>query len=135
MSVNKVILVGRLGRDPELRYTQKGTAIATWSMATEHRYKGADGEYVAQTQWHNVKVFGKQGENCDRYLEKGRQVYVEGRIETREYETSDGVKKWWTEVIASTVRFLGSREDAARPPGAAMPQEAQPVYDDASIPF
>ena len=133
MSVNKAILVGRLGKDPELRYTPSGSANATWPMATDRRYKGADGEYVEETLWHNVKVWGKLAETCARYLEKGRQVYVEGRIETRSYEGSDGVTKWWTEVVAHTVRFLGRRGDvdATSPtPGAAAPP-----LDESAIPF
>ena len=131
-SVNKVILVGRLGKDPELRYTPSGTAIATWSMATSRRYKDRDGNLVEDTQWHNIKVWAAQAENCERYLSKGRQVFVEGRLESREYE-KDGVKKYWTEIVAETVRFLGTGQRGAND-NASAPEPA-PEFTDADIPF
>lgn len=133
MSVNKVILVGRLGRDPELRYTTSGVAVATWSMATSRKYKNRDGEFVEDTQWHNVKVWQALAETCEKYLEKGREVYVEGRLESREYE-KDGIKRYFTEVIAQSVQFLGSRGNGTHAAaGPAAPEEAG--YNDADIPF
>ena len=132
MSVNKVIMVGRLGSDPELRNTQGGTASATWRMATNRKYKDRDGNFVEATQWHNVKVWGAQAENCEKYLSKGREVYVEGRLEHFQYE-KDGATKYWTEVVADTVRFLGGAGNGTH----ASTDEASPPpqYADADIPF
>ncbi len=107
--INKVILIGNLGRDPELRYTQSGTAVCTLSLATTRSYNNRNNERVEETEWHRVVVWSKQAEFCNQYLSKGRQVYVEGRLQTRNYEDKDGIKRYSTEVIADTVQFLGSR--------------------------
>lgn len=104
--VNKVILIGNLGRDPELRYTQSGTAVCQLSVATTRSYTNRNNERVEDTEWHRVVVWGKQGENCNQYLSKGRQVYVEGRLQTRSYEDKEGIKRYSTEVVADTVQFL-----------------------------
>lgn len=106
--VNKVILVGNLGRDPELRYTQSGTAVCQLNLATTRTYTkgGPGGERVEETEWHRVVVWGKQAEHCSNYLSKGRQVYVEGRLQTRSYDDKDGIKRYSTEVVADTVQFL-----------------------------
>lgn len=134
MSVNKVILVGRLGRDPELRYTPQGVAVATLSMATDRRYKDREGKAVEETQWHRVVVWAGQAESCERYLSKGRQVYVEGRLQHRSYE-KEGQTKYMTEVVADAVRFLGSGAGGgAAGAGPAVSGEAA-HYDDADIPF
>jgi len=106
--VNKVILIGNLGRDPELSHTGAGTPIARLNVATTRTYQNKQQETVEETEWHRVSVWGKQAENCKKYLEKGRQVYIEGRLRTSEYE-QDGIKKYSTEVIANTVQFLGSK--------------------------
>lgn len=108
-SVNKVILIGCLGKDPELKYTQNGVAVATFSVATSSG-GGKDKEQV--TEWHSVVVFEKLAENCSQYLQKGRQVYVEGRIQTRSWEDKDGGgKRYKTEIVASVVNFLGTGQD------------------------
>jgi single-strand DNA-binding protein len=108
--INKVILIGNLGRDPELRYTQGGTAVATLNLATTRSYtKQGSNERVEETEWHRVTVWGKTAEFCNQYLSKGRQVYVEGRLQTRKYEDKDGVTRYSTEVVAETVQFLGGR--------------------------
>lgn len=107
--VNKVILIGHLGRDPELRYTQGGTPVCQLSVATTRAYTNKNNDRVEETEWHRVVVWSKQAEHCNNYLSKGRQVYVEGRLQTRSYEDKDGVKKYSTEIIAETVQFLGSR--------------------------
>ena len=113
--VNKVILIGNLGRDPELRYTQSGTPVASLSVATTRRWRNRQtNEMVEETEWHRISVFGNQAEHCNNYLSKGRQVYVEGRLRTRSYDDKDGIKRYSTEVIADTVQFLGSRSDGAR---------------------
>jgi single-strand DNA-binding protein len=107
-SVNKVILVGNLGADPELRYTGDGNAVADLRVATNRTYKDKAGKSVSEPQWHRVVVWGKQAENCKEYLSKGRQVYVEGRLKTRQWEDRDGNKRYTTEVIAQQVQFLGN---------------------------
>jgi single-strand DNA-binding protein len=107
MTVNKVILVGRLGADPETRTTQGGMVIANLRLATDDRQKDKDGNWTNVTEWHRVAVFGKQAENVARYCKKGKQLYVEGRIKTRKYQDRDGNDKYATEIVADTVRFLG----------------------------
>jgi single-strand DNA-binding protein len=112
MSVNKAILVGRLGRKPELRTTQSGNSVANFSIATSERRKDQTGEWSEHTEWHNVVCFGRTAENAANYLDKGRQVYVEGRIQTRNYE-KDGQTHYRTEVVVNTLQFLGGRDDVA----------------------
>jgi len=106
--VNKAIIVGNLGRDPELRYTQAGQPVAQLSVATTRAYTNKQNERIEDTEWHRIVVWGKQAEHCNNYLAKGRQVYVEGRIQTRSYEDKEGIKRYSTEVIADSVQFLGS---------------------------
>ena len=108
-SVNKAILIGNLGKDPELRYTSSGQAVASFSLATTDRYKDKDGNWQERTDWHNIVVWGRQGETAKEYLSKGRSAYIEGRIQTRSYDDKDGNKKWITEIVASRVQFLGGR--------------------------
>jgi len=108
--VNKAIIVGNLGRDPEIRYTQGGSAVCQLSVATTRAYTNkTSNERVEETEWHRIVVWGKQAEHCNNFLSKGRQVYVEGRIQTRSYEDKEGIKRYSTEVIADTVQFLGGR--------------------------
>jgi len=108
-SVNKVILVGNLGRDPELRYIQSGQAVANFTLATNDRWRDKEGNNQERTEWHRIVVWGKSAENCAQFLQKGRSVYVEGRLQTREWEDKDGNKRQTTEVVAQTVQFLGGR--------------------------
>ncbi len=110
--VNKVIIIGNLGRDPELRYTQGGSAVCQLNIATTRRYTNRTNEQVEETEWHRVVVWGKQAEHCSNYLSKGRQVYVEGRLQTRNYDDKDGVKRYSTEIVAETVQFLGGAGEA-----------------------
>lgn len=105
--VNKVILVGNLGRDPELRYTQGGQAVANFSLATSESFNKKDGTRDERTEWHRIVVWGRSAENCSQYLSKGRTVYIEGRLQTREWENKEGQKQRTTEVVAQTVQFLG----------------------------
>ena len=108
--VNKAIILGRLGRDPEIRYSQQGLAIVNFSVATsEVWYDKASGEKKESTQWHRIVVFGKPAENCEKYLSKGSQVYIEGRIQTSDYE-KDGQKHYSTDIVANTVQFLGGKQ-------------------------
>ncbi len=116
--VNKVILVGRLGRDPEMRYTPDGTAVANFSIATSEEWKDRDsGEKRERTEWHRIVAWRRLGEICGEYLAKGRQVYVEGRLQTRSWE-KDGVTRYTTEITASTVQFLGGKDTYNDPGGA-----------------
>ena len=112
MSLNKVMLIGNLGQKPELRQTNSNLAVTRLSVATTERRKGADGNWANHTEWHNVTVFGKQAENCVQFLDKGRQVYVEGRMSTRKWQDKDGNDRKTTEVVANDVRFLSNRGDA-----------------------
>lgn len=111
MSMNKAIVMGRLGQDPELRYTQGGTAVTNLSIATTEYSKGEDGNRKEMTEWHKVQCWGKQAENCAKYLAKGRQVLVEGRLTTRSWEDQNGNKKYSTEIVASNVQFIGGSND------------------------
>src|SRR3954471_12822500 len=113
MSVNKVILVGRLGQNPEVRYTPSGAAVANFSVATNENWTDKQGQKQERTEWHRVVVWGKLAELCSQYLTKGRQVYLEGRLQTREWEDKTGVKKFTTEVHAQTVQFLGGQGASA----------------------
>ncbi len=136
--VNKVILVGNLGADPEIRYTADGTAVATFRLATSRRWTNKEGERVEQTEWHRIVAWRRLGEICAQYLSKGKQVYVEGRIQTRSWEDKDGNKRWTTEIIAENLQMLGRAGDVMEVPGEPpSPQEdltdKTPLDDD--IPF
>ena len=113
MSVNRVILVGYLGRDPETRYTSGGQAVANFSVATDESYKDRNGERQKRTEWHKIVVWGKQAEIAQQYLKKGSLVYIEGRIQTREWQDKEGQKRTSFEIVASNFRMLGRREGAA----------------------
>jgi len=106
-SVNRVILVGNLGKDPEVRYTPSGQAVAKFPLATTDNWTDQGGQRQEKTEWHNVVVWGKQAENCGQYLAKGRQVYIEGSIRSRSYDDKEGNKRYITEVVAQRVQFLG----------------------------
>jgi single-strand DNA-binding protein len=132
-SVNRVILVGNLGRDPELRYTQSGQPLTRFSLATNERFKQGD-DWQERTEWHRVVVWGKQAENCAQYLQKGRSVYIEGRLQTRDWEDKEGNKRQTTEIVAQTVQFLGGRgEGGARSAPEPAPAPGGSQGDD--IPF
>lgn len=105
--VNKVILIGNLGRDPELRYTQGGQAVANFTLATSENWTDKSGEKVERTEWHRIVTWGRTAELCAQYLSKGRTAYIEGRLQTREWEDRDGNKRQTTEINANTVQFLG----------------------------
>ena len=111
MSVNKVILVGRLGRDPETRYTSGGQAVANFSVATDESYKDRNGERQKRTEWHKIVVWGKQAEIAQQYLKKGSLVFIEGRIQSREWQDKEGQKRTSFEIVATNFRMLGGRGD------------------------
>jgi single-strand DNA-binding protein len=120
MSVNKAILVGRLGRDPETRYTAGGQAVANFTLATDETFKDRSGERQKRTEWHRVVLWGKLAEIAQQYLKKGQLVYIEGRIQTRQWEDKrDGQKRTTTEIVANVMRMLGSRAEGAAAGAAA----------------
>tara|TARA_Y100000034_G_scaffold126146_1_gene176945 strand:- start:2033 stop:2431 length:399 start_codon:yes stop_codon:yes gene_type:complete len=130
-SVNKAIVLGNLGADPELRHTASGQAVCELRVCTNERWTDKQGETQERSEWHRIVCWGKQGENAARYLQKGRQIYVEGRIQTREYQDRDGNKRYATEIVAREVVFLsgdgGGRKSQTTP--------ADDDFDDDKIPF
>lgn len=127
MSVNKVILIGRLGQDPELKYTPSGTAVANFSLATSESWNDKSGQKQDRTEWHRIVVWGKLAELCNQYLAKGRQAFVEGALQTRSWEGKDGNKRYTTEINARSVQFLGGNATAGGPRTEKDPQsQAQP---------
>lgn len=114
--INKVILIGNLGKDPELRYTPNSKAVATFSLATTERWKDKEGQFQEKTEWHNIVAWGKQAEICKEYLKKGSSVYVEGRLQHRSYDDKDGNKKYITEIVARSVQMLGRKGEAKEEP-------------------
>ena len=142
--VNKVILIGNLGRDPELRYTQSGQAVANFTLATTETWNKREGGRDERTEWHRIVAWGRTAELCAQYLSKGRTVYVEGRLQTREWENREGQKQKTTEIVALNVQFLGSPRGGGQSgaagsgggsdPGAPEPGDAEaPPGDD--VPF
>lgn len=123
MGVNKVILVGNLGANPEIRYTQGGQAVANLRLATTERWTDRQGQKQEQTEWHNVVVWGRTAEIVGQYLTKGRQVYIEGRIRTRQWQDKTGQKRYTTEVVAQSVQMLGGRGDGGRGGGDYAPDD------------
>ncbi|PKN69813.1 MAG: single-stranded DNA-binding protein [Deltaproteobacteria bacterium HGW-Deltaproteobacteria-10] len=107
--VNKAILIGRLGKDPEVRYTPDGTMVTNFTMATDENYKDKNGEKVQKTEWHRIVTYRKLAEICGNYLTKGKLVYIEGKIQTRTWEDKEGVKRSTTEIVASDMKMLDSR--------------------------
>ena len=141
--LNKAMIIGNLGADPEVRYTKSGEPVANLSVATNEKWTDKSGQKQERTEWHKVTVWGKQAESCEKYLTKGRRVYVEGRIQTRDWEDKDGNKRYTTEIVAHTVTFLGGESAGggggrpARSP-QGQPQEdpfADNSFDDDDIPF
>jgi single-strand DNA-binding protein len=121
--INKVILIGNLGRDPELRYTQNGQPVANFSLATSENWTDkSSGEKVEKTEWHRVVVWGRTAEHCSQYLAKGRTVYIEGRLQTRDWEDKEGQKRSTTEVNAQTVQFLGGPRGQGTSDSETMPE-------------
>ncbi|MEQ8324817.1 MAG: single-stranded DNA-binding protein [Vicingaceae bacterium] len=143
--VNKVILVGNLGKDPEVRYLESGTAVANFTLATSESYKDrTSGERVTQTEWHNVVLWRGLAEVAEKYLKKGSQVYVEGKLRTRSWDDKDGNTRYTTEIVGDNMTMLGSRNDsesAQRNAPVASNQKASPApkeskeEDDDDLPF
>ena len=136
-SVNKVILVGNLGRDPEVRYMPSGDAVANIAIATSSKYKNKAGAQVEETEWHRVSFFGKLAEIAGQYLKKGSSVYIEGKLKTRKYTDKDGVEKYATDIIADQMQMLGGKPEGAsadrpaqRPAEAPKPAAGGSGFDD-----
>ena len=133
MSVNKVILVGRLGRDPEARYMPNGEAVTNFSIATDEQWRDRNGERQTRTEWHNVTLYGKLGEIANQYLRKGSQVFIEGKIQSRKYTDKDGIERMVYNIIGNEMKMLGNRNDGsdsgnnnAAPPTSSNPPPAAP---------
>ncbi|MBI4411629.1 MAG: single-stranded DNA-binding protein [Deltaproteobacteria bacterium] len=126
-SINKVILIGNLGGDPEVRFTPGGQAVANFNIATNERWKDKNGQPQERTEWHRIVVWGRLAELCRDYLAKGRRVYLEGRLQTRKWEDKQGQTRYTTEIVAQVLQFLDSA-------GAGAAREAAPVGTDAETP-
>lgn len=152
MSLNKALLMGNLGADPELKYTPSQTPVCTLRIATNERRKNQSGEWTDHTEWHTVVCFGKTAENCNQYLAKGRPVFVEGRIQTRKWQDQEGKDRYFTEIVASSVQFLGGGKNASnlnvessfgdnaapvstKVATGTLPASAPVSFDDDDIPF
>lgn len=136
MSVNKVIILGRLGQDPELKYTPSGAAVCNFSLATSDNWVDKSGQKQEKTEWHRIVVWGKLGELCNQYLAKGRQAFVEGTLQTRSWEGKDGQKRYTTEINAKNVQFIGGQASAGtgktqQAPGAPGMNQERPESDNA----
>lgn len=129
--VNKVILVGNLGADPEVRYTPSGKAVANFRIATSEQWTNKDGEKEERTEWHRIVAWGRLGEICGEYLHKGKQVYVEGKMQTRAWEDRDGNKRYTTEVVAQAMQMLGAAGKEGR---AGSTDERYPVEEPVTVP-
>ena len=132
--INKVILVGNLGNDPELRHTQSGTPVASFSVATTRRWKGQDGQQQEETEWHRIVAWQRLAEICNEYLHKGSKVYVEGRLQTRKWQDQSGNDRYTTEIVAQDVQFLTPRGEGG---GRSEPPQQEPAFadNDSEVPF
>lgn len=142
-SVNKVILIGHLGRDPEMRFTKSGDGVCNFSIATSEKWKDKSGEKKEQTTWHRIVIWGKLAEIASEYLSKGKQVYIEGRLQTREWEDKEGVKHHTTEIVASNMTMLGQAGSGSQSSSGGSQSSAgsqsssggQDDFEDDDIPF
>lgn len=129
MSVNKVIILGRLGQDPELKYTPGGMAVCNFTLATSESWADKAGQKQERTEWHRVVVWGKLAELCNQYLSKGRQAFVEGSLQTRSWDDKSGQKRYTTEINAKTVQFIGGATAGAGASAGAAKEGGAPTYD------
>ncbi len=148
MSLNKVMILGRLGQDPELKYTPGGAAVCNFSVATSESWTDKSGQKQEKTEWHRIVVWGKLAELCNQYLGKGRQAFIEGKLQTRSWDDKEGQKRYTTEIMANTVQFLDSKQTASGTTAADKPAatteatnapaynlEAQDQFASDDIPF
>jgi single-strand DNA-binding protein len=140
-SVNKAILIGNLGRDPEIRYTPSGQAVASFTIATSEKWRDKDGQMQERTDWHNIVCWGRQAELANQYLKKGRPVYIEGRIQNRSYDDKEGNKKYISEIVVQRLQFLGGRPEDTGTGGATGNHQELPeippdtISEDEDLPF
>ncbi len=138
-SLNKVMLIGNLGKDPEVRYTTSGTAVAGFSLATSERFKSKSGDWEERTEWHNITLWGRLAEIAGEYLAKGKTVYIEGRLQTRKWQDRDGRDRYTTEIVAEKMQMLGGRGEGGGRQGGARTSEDQggsggsPGYEEPSF--
>ncbi|MCL5074586.1 MAG: single-stranded DNA-binding protein [Chloroflexi bacterium] len=125
MSLNKVMIIGNVGREPEMRYTPNGNPVTTFSVAASRRWTTPEGEQRDETEWFNVVAWNKLAETCSQYLAKGSKVYIEGRLQTRSWETPEGQKRYRTEVVANTMIMLDSRQRGPAPAEESYPEEIE----------
>ncbi|PVX51912.1 single-strand binding protein [Balneicella halophila] len=136
MSVNKVILVGNVGIDPEVRYLEGGTAVATVRLATSETYKNKNGERITQTEWHNIVLWRGLAEITEKYVKKGMQLYIEGRLRTRSWDDKEGNKRYTTEIVADSMKMLSRKDDNSSQQEEKKQQDIAPELDDADdLPF
>ena len=141
MSVNKAILVGNVGKDPEVRYLEGGTSVASFSLATSEVYKNKSGEKVTQTEWHNIVAWRHLAELAEKYITKGRQLYIEGRITNRSWEDKEGNKRYTTEIVANSIQLLGRKGDDSQDgsqastssPKAETSKAEEPEFSEESV--
>jgi single-strand DNA-binding protein len=134
-SVNKVILIGNLGKDPELRYTSSGVAVASFTLATNEAWKDQDGTMQERTQWHNIVAWRKLAEICGEYLKKGGKIYVEGKLQYRSYDDKNGVKRYVTEIVLDEMLMLDRKDSTQGSTDAASPREEAPPEPAGDLPF
>lgn len=135
MTLNKVMVIGNVGRDPEMRFTPGGQAVTTFSVASSRRWRGQDNEQKEHTEWFNVVAWGRLAERCNQWITKGSKVYIEGRLETRSWDGQDGQKHYRTEVIASDMRLLDSRQQVAGSGTRPEPDATADEFEPDDIPF
>lgn len=133
-SLNKVMLIGNLGKDPEVRYTTSGQAVASFSLATSEKFKNKNGETEERTEWHRVVLWGRLAEIAGEYLSKGKTVYIEGRLQTRKWTDRDGNERYTTEIVADRMLMLGNRQKEASDK-AEMEAAGPPLPTDGEVPF
>lgn len=140
-SLNKVMLIGNLGKDPEVRFTASGQAVASFSLATSETYKDKNGEKVEKTEWHNITLWGKLGEIAGEYLSKGKTVYIEGRLQTRKWQDKSGNDRYTTEIVGDKMQMLSAKGersgggDTSSAPKAGSSNYEEPPFQDDDIPF
>ena len=144
-SLNKVMLIGNLGKDPEVRYTASGQAVTSFSLATSEKFKGKNGEWEERTEWHNVTLWGKLAEIAGEYLAKGKTVYIEGRLQTRKWQDKSGNDRYTTEIVGDKMQMLGGKGDGggarrggdvtSEPVGGGAGGYEEPPFQDDDIPF
>ena len=137
-SLNKVLIIGNLGKDPEVRYTSSGTAVASFSIATTEKFKGKSGEWEEKTEWHNITLWARLAEIAGEYLSKGKTVYIEGRLQTRKWQDKDGKDRYTTEIVGEKMQMLSGKGEGGKSDSkpAQQSQQDEPVFNDSDdIPF